>query len=188
MYSRFEVKNYLSRFNQILCFMANRMLSANMTNNITLNFIRTMIPHHQAAIYMSENLLKYSKYEPLREIAKGIIEMQTEGIEQMRNTAKTTPCFSNSAIDTKEYIEQYLCITKSMILRMKDSQKSMNIDLDFVNEMIPHHEGAIAMSMNLLKYEIDPRLGEVAQTIIREQSEGIRELKEIKENIDNIKM
>ncbi len=183
MYTKQMVNNYLSRFNQILCVMANRMLSANMTDNITLNFIRTMIPHHEAAIYMSENLLRYTKYEPLQEVAKDIIRMQTEGIQQMREIARTTPNFKNESIDVKEYIEQYVCITKNMILRMKNSKRSMDINLNFISEMIPHHEGAIAMCMNLLKYEIDPRLGEVAQTIIREQSEGVRELKQIQEEL-----
>ena len=56
----------------------------------------------------------------------------------------------------------------------------MDINLDFVSEMIPHHQGAIQMCNNLLKYKIDPRLSVIAKNIIQEQSEGVKELQDIK--------
>lgn len=178
---RIETKKYLCRFDQILCQMANKMLSAKVIDNITIYFIECMIPHHQAAIYMCENLLEYTDYEPLQEIARGIIKTQTRGIEQMKEIAKTTSGFCNSRRDVQCYMKRYLAITKNMICRMKNSPRCININLNFVNEMIPHHEGAIAMCENLLQYCIDPRLKDVAETIIREQSEGVRQLKEVRE-------
>ena len=80
-------RKYLTRFDEILNQMADEMLSQEVTNSITIDFIRCMIPHHRAAIYMSENLLNYTRYEPLQKIARGIIEMQTKGIEQMEEIA-----------------------------------------------------------------------------------------------------
>ncbi len=179
----YESKKYLSRFEQILCQMANRMLTAEITNNITKDFIRCMIPHHQAAIYMSQNLLEFTNYEPLQEIAKGIIQMQTRGIEQMKEILETTEGYESSPVDVNCYMARYYSITRRMITRMKNSPRCMNINLSFVGEMIPHHEGAIAMCKNLLQYRIDPRLKEVADTIIKEQSEGVRELKEVRTNL-----
>ena len=173
-------KTYLARFDQILNEMASKMLSANITDSITINFIQCMIPHHQAAIYMCENLLRYTNYRPLQEIAHNIIEMQTRGIKQMREIASTTKGYKNSKQDVSCYMKRYYEITKSMICRMKNSLRSANINLNFVSEMIPHHEGAIAMCENLLDYCIDPRLVNVARTIIQEQSQGVRELKNIR--------
>ncbi len=178
-----NAEKYLRKFNEILCVMANKMLSACIINNITLDFIRCMIPHHQAAIYMCENLLEYTDYKPLEEIAKNIIKTQTRGIEQMKEIARTTSGFTNSKQDVNCYLKRYFEITKKMICRMKNSPRGLNINLNFANEMIPHHEGAIAMCNNLLKYCIDPRLKEVAENIIREQSEGVRKLEEIRRNI-----
>ena len=63
-------RRYLTRFDEILNQMADKMLSAEVTNSITINFIRCMIPHHQAAIYMCENLLNYTRYQPLQKIAQ----------------------------------------------------------------------------------------------------------------------
>ena len=64
---------------------------------------------------------------------------------------------------------------------MKNSPRCKNINLNFVNEMIPHHEGAIEMCNNLLQYYIDPRLRYVANNIINEQSRGVRQLMEVKD-------
>lgn len=178
-----DAKRYLTRFDQILCQMANKMLSQNIVNNITIDFIVCMIPHHQAAIYMCENLLNYTDYEPLQEIANNIISMQTRGIKQMEEICRTTKGFESCKEDVSCYIKRYLSITKHMIDRMKNSSRCVNINLSFVNEMIPHHEGAIAMCENLLQYCIDPRLKEVADSIIREQSEGVRQLKQIQKNL-----
>ena len=43
-----------------------------------------MIPHHQAAIKMSQNILQYTTLLPLQNIAKNIISEQTKGIEAMK--------------------------------------------------------------------------------------------------------
>ena len=67
-----------------------------------------------------------------------------------------------------------------MIYRMKYCLRSNDINLNFISEMIPHHEGAIAMCQNLLQYNIDPRLRMVAENIIKEQSQGVKDLYEVK--------
>lgn len=180
---KIRVNQYLHRFDEILCQMAEKMLNSKITNNITVDFITCMIPHHQAAIYMCENLLNYTNYLPLKEIAKDIISMQTKGIEQMEKIEMTTPKVFNSKTDVNCYIESYLSITRNMICRMKNSPRTNNINLNFTNEMIPHHEGAIAMCNNLLQYRIDNRLREVAKNIIEEQSKGVKQLMEIREEL-----
>ncbi len=172
-------KRYLIQFDEILKQMADKMLSQESTNSITINFIKCMIPHHQAAIEMSENVLSYTTYQPLQQIAKNIIKMQTIEIEQMKEILKNASRFLNTSKDVNTYMTKYLEITKNMIEKMKNSPRCININLNFVNEMIPHHQGAIHMSENLLKYRIDPRLRIIADSIIKEQSEGIKKLKQV---------
>ena len=176
-------KEYLDKFDEILNNMSNQMLSQNITNSITINFIRCMIPHHQAAIYMCENLLKYTNFKPLQDIAHNIIKMQTAGIEQMREIASTTCGFYNTRREVNWYYRRYLQITRNMIEKMKNAPRCENINLNFINEMIPHHEGAVEMCNNLLQYRIDPRLAKVAKNIIDEQSKGIQELEALRNTL-----
>jgi len=178
-----NAKNYLFRFDEILNQMEDKMLSFEPTTNITLYFIECMIPHHQAAIYMCENLLKYTNYKPLQDIAHNIIKTQTNGIEQMQEIARTTSGFYNTKEDINRYLEKYLSITKNMIHKMRIAPRCININLNFVNEMIPHHEGAIEMCNNLLQYYTSPRLRLVAESIIKEQSNGVKQLKEIQKQL-----
>lgn len=174
-----ENRKYLYDFFQILNNMENKMLNAPVTDNITINFIRSMVPHHQAAIYMCQNLLRFTNFEPLEEISRNIISTQTKGISEMKDVAITTSGYSSTRRDVNLYQKAYLCITKQMVCRMRNAPINNDINLNFVLEMIPHHEGAIKMCENVLKYRIDPRLVEIANNIIKEQSNGIRELEEI---------
>ena len=181
-----ETRKYLCAFYQILNTMENKMLSAQITDNITINFITTMVPHHQAAIYMCQNLLRFTNKEKIKNIAENIISTQTKGIGQMREVAITTYGYSNTRRDISLYERAYLSITRNMICRMRNAPIGNNINLNFIDEMIPHHEGAIRMCENVLKYNIDPRLVEIANLIIEEQSKGVKNLQEIRERISNI--
>ena len=178
-----QSQTYLYRFNQILNQMANKMLYSNATDSITTTFIQTMIPHHQAAIYMCENLLEYTNYPPLQNIANNIIRMQTRGIQQMKEIKNTIQGYRSSEQAINCYMREYCRITKNMIFKMKNSLKSTNINLNFISEMIPHHKGAISMCENLLNYSIDPRLINVAKNIIQEQSQGVKELENIRKEL-----
>ena len=80
-----DVKNYLMHFDYILNNMRNKMLNPILTNNITIDFIRCMIPHHEAAIYMCQNLLNYNVNDSLKRIANNIIRTQTSGIKIMQS-------------------------------------------------------------------------------------------------------
>lgn len=178
-------KNYLFEFDQITNQMTNRIFSNKITNDISSYFINCMIPHHQAAIYMCQNLLRYSSYNPLRNVAANIIRMQTNGIEQMQEILRSTSTVNNSNEDVSFYSNTFFNVVTAMITKMVGSHRTYNIDLNFISEMIPHHQGAIDMCNNLIKYQIDPNLYNVAMTIIREQSRGIAQLREIGQGLYN---
>lgn len=54
------------------------------TNDVDIDFVRGMIPHHQGAIEQAEVLLKYSKNPRLRRLAGGIIAAQKREIRFMQ--------------------------------------------------------------------------------------------------------
>ena len=50
-------------------------------------------------------------------------------------------------------------------------------DKDFVNMMIPHHQGAVDMAKIELQYGKDPQLKQMAQSIVDGQSQEIQMMK-----------
>ncbi len=175
---------YLARFNEILYNMSNEMRITTTTNNITIDFIRCMIPHHIAAIYMCENLLNYTYYRPLIDIANTIITIQKNEIETMQKIGDTTIPYANIEKQVNNYFKKYFKIVQNMVNEMRNSKTTIDINLDFIYEMIPHHEGAIKMCQNLLKYPIDPRLRMLANNIIVQENESIKILKQVQYNLN----
>ena len=66
------VKNYLSCYYEILDCMIDKMTKAKTGCSISQNFINQMIPHHEAAIKMAENLLRYTTCIPLQNMSNCI--------------------------------------------------------------------------------------------------------------------
>lgn len=83
------------------------------------------------------------------------------------------------AMQAKRYLHKFDEIVKTMRTKMEKSQRTTNISLDFISEMILHHEGAIEMCKNLLQYKIDPRLRKIAENIIITQTEVIKQMQAI---------
>lgn len=175
-----NTNNYLECFNLITDEMANNMLTTQFENNITIYFIQCMIPHHQAAIYMCQNLLKYTTFKPLQDIANNIIVMQTKGISEMCCVLNNTKIYFNSNSDIMNYVYNYFIITNNMVNEMRKSPRYLDIDLDFICEMIPHHQAAIRMCYNLINYNINPNLRTIAINIIKEQTRGVEQLEKLK--------
>ena len=65
-------------------------------------------------------------------------------------------------------------ITQTMFSQMCNACSDNNINADFMREMIPHHQGAIKMSKNVLQYPICPELDSILQAIITSQEKGVR--------------
>lgn len=58
-------------------------MSIQYSNDVDVDFVRGMIPHHQGAIEQAQILLKYSKNPRLRRLAGGIIAAQKREIRFM---------------------------------------------------------------------------------------------------------
>ena len=63
-------------------------MNFNSTGNIDIDFLKGMIPHHQGAIDMSEELIKKTKDPELKAFAQEIIAAQKAEIKQMQDWLK----------------------------------------------------------------------------------------------------
>lgn len=172
-------KNYLSRFHDILDAMIQGMTGAELTDSISHNFIVQMIPHHRAAIEMSENILKYTTDIPLQEIAENIISEQTKSIENMRRIERECGQCMNPERDVCLYQRRVSQIMRTMFDGMECACTSNNVDANFMREMIPHHRGAIEMSKNALQYDICEGLDPILNAIITSQQQGIVQMQRL---------
>lgn len=177
-------KSYLKRFRCILDELIEGMTTAELTDSISHNFIVQMIPHHMAAIEMSENILKYTTFIPLQEIAKNIISEQTKSIENMRAAQSECSCLVNSECDVSAYNQRVNRIMETMFSGMRNAAATNNINADFMREMIPHHRGAVEMSRNALRYEICSELRPILNAIIASQEKGIMQMQQLLRNMN----
>ncbi len=172
---------YLSRYDAILQRMIAEMSAAGAaaTDSISHSFIIQMIPHHRAAIEMSNNLLRYTTCVPLQRIASGIITEQTQSIAQM----EAVLCSCNQVHDSRDALDTYRCcneqITGIMFNEMRAAVPCNSIDQSFLREMIPHHLGAVRMSGNALRFSLCPELEPILEAIIRSQRRGIRQMQQL---------
>jgi uncharacterized protein (DUF305 family) len=146
--------------------------------NYELRFIDSMIPHHQGALVMAQEVIQKSKRPELISFAKGIITEQKKEIAQMQQwrkqwypNASATPMMWHSAMNhemamTAEH-------KQSMMMSMSLGKADAGFDGRFLAAMIPHHQGAVTMAKDALKKSKRPQLQKISQNIIASQQSEI---------------
>ena len=67
--------------------------------------------------------------------------------------------------------------SSASMMKGMDVKPTGNTDLDFVDMMMPHHQGAIDMAKVELQFGKDPMLRKLAEDIVRAQESEIAEMK-----------
>ena len=178
-----NTKDYLREFRFILDDMIEEMTDAKLMGSISQNFMVQMIPHHDAAIRMSENLLRYTTNIELQNIALNIVREQTESIENMERILRRCSKESDSRQCSYRYNRKTDEIMRTMFARMGDAQSTNSIDCNFIREMIPHHMGAVCMCENALKYDVCDGLRPVLRGIISSQKRGIMQMRRLERQL-----
>lgn len=174
-----ETERYLGKYYHILDGMIKGMEGARLKNSISYNFIVQMIPHHMAAIEMSENLLPYCPIPALGDIAEGIITEQTKSIADMLAVEDTCEMCKNTPCELNQFQRKINQIKSQMFCQMQHAYADDSISCDFMREMIPHHMGAVRMSKTTLQYRICPELIPILEDIIRLQEKGIHQMRKL---------
>lgn len=172
-------KDYLTQFHCILDEMTEDMTSATLNDSISENFIVQMIPHHHAAIAMSQNLLRFTTNISLQDIATETIARQTQGIDDMRDIMGACSRVTNCQQDICLCQRTTNQIMQTMFSSMDHAPCNNDINISFIKEMIPHHQGAIEISKTTLQYDISPDLVPILESIITSQEQGIHQMQQL---------
>lgn len=176
-------QKYLNIFDCILERMIQGMTCAELTNSISHNFIVQMIPHHRAAIEMSENILQYTTNLTIQEIAENIVCEQTKSIAAMESALPRCSNLTNCRGNVCEYQSQIEPVFNTMFRRMQTAEATNDINCNFLREMLPHHEGAVAFSEITLQQNICPQLIPILESIITSQKRGICQMERLLETM-----
>lgn len=174
-----QSKHYLCCYYQILDEMIQGITTAKLTQSISHNFIVQMIPHHRAAVRMSRNILEASDDAAVRRLAQRIITRQTQGIEMMEGLLPDCGQLTNPQMDLRLYQRRMDLIFREMFTQMGASPEGNRLNAVFLQQMIPHHRGAVRMAHNALRYEIRTDLVPVLRGIMDTQNREIRQMQSL---------
>jgi uncharacterized protein (DUF305 family) len=138
-------------------------------------FIAEMIPHHQSAIAMAKIAQKQAEHPEVTQLADDIVAAQDSEIEDM--DAMHERMFGESAMGADHGdlgLDDHMMGMDSM--SMDSLAKAKPFDEAFIDEMIPHHQGAIRMAQIELANGQDPEVQNLAQAIIEAQSQEIEQM------------
>ncbi len=155
------------------------------SDNIDLNYLSNMIPHHQGAIDASEILLKYSNNQKVRSQAQAIIKEQKAEIKEFQNLLPQLQEQKNlySPKEVTLFNNQAKADMDTMMKNMNATKLTHQIDRDFLEGMIPHHQGAIDASEQILQYTQNENIKNIAKRIIQSQGQEIETFKTILKTI-----
>ena len=163
---------------QIMAEMMQQMNQMEMTCDPDIDFAQMMIMHHEAGIEMAEAELQYGHEEEAKELAQQTIASNQASKERLKAFLASHPTPEPLS---KEQCKQFMKEMDEAMRRMKQCMKKTDtddVDVDFANQMICHHQGAIAMSRIELIYGDDEATLNEARMIIEEQANEIIELAE----------
>ncbi|GIV87518.1 MAG: hypothetical protein KatS3mg055_0036 [Chloroflexus sp.] len=130
-------------------------------------FIDSMIEHHEGAITMAQQVLQESRDERIRQLAEAILATQAAEIDQMRQWRQAwypdVPPTGGMGMEMGP-------------MAVPDGDGPF--DRRFLEAMIPHHEGAVAMARDALQKAEHAEIRELAQAIITAQEAEIVQMKQ----------
>lgn len=141
-------------------------------------FLEAMVPHHESALEMAEVAEQRAEAPQIKQLAGDIMQAQESEIEQMRSIHQR---LSGSELVPDEMAHEALGLTPAEAgMEHMDGAAALEsatpFDRAFVDEMVPHHQGAVRMAQAVLPQTDDPELRRLAEDIIAAQEQEIEQM------------
>jgi uncharacterized protein (DUF305 family) len=148
-----------------------------------LRFLDAMIPHHQGAVEMAQEVLSKSQRPEMKKLAQDIIAAQNREIEQMKQWRKAWyPKADNKPMAWHAQMGHMMAMSpeqmQAMMMKGDLGAADAQFDLRFINAMMPHHEGALVMAKDVLNKSKRPEMKQLAQEILTSQQKEIDQMKQ----------
>lgn len=147
-------------------------------------FLTGMVHHHETAIEMAKIAEERGQDRFVKRLAAAIAGTQEREIAQMRSI-HTRLLESTLKPDPRAHDGLGLTAEEAGMTHDADTNQALReadpFDRAFVDEMVPHHHGAVAMARVVLKDTKDAELRTLAETIIRTQEREIEEMNDFRE-------
>jgi uncharacterized protein (DUF305 family) len=155
--------------------------SATTANATDKAFVAEMPMHHEMAIEMAKMAIDQAEHGQIKSTARSIVKTQSAEIARLKNIARSlgvTPVGGEDHMAMMEGLDTLGLTMKQagMDMTMGDLDGAKPFDRQFIDMMIPHHQGAIRMARVELKRGVDGQLRSIAKGIIRAQAKEIREM------------
>ncbi|MBX5440110.1 MAG: heavy metal translocating P-type ATPase [Solirubrobacteraceae bacterium] len=132
-------------------------------------FVADMKAHHGAAIAMARTAQARAEHPEIRALADAIVGAQRAEVAELDAIARDLPePDAGMGMSDDE---------TGMATDPVELETAEPFDRAFIDAMIPHHEGAIAMARRLLDEGEDPRLQRMARAIVEAQSREIEQMR-----------
>jgi uncharacterized protein (DUF305 family) len=141
-----------------------------------LQFLDTMIAHHQGAVDMARDVETKAEHDELKTLARNIITSQEKEIGEMK--ARREKWFAGVAPAMNMEMAGMHDSMKDMDMTKLGSLSGNAFDLEFIKQMIPHHDGAVIMAKEALQKSQKAEIKRMAEAIIRDQEREIKQMKD----------
>ena len=142
-----------------------------------LRFLDEMIAHHAMGVRMTQHMVEDSARPEMRDLAQRIISAQQREITQMQ--AWRQAWYPNAPRGTGMGTGMMGGMMGSGMMggMMRQMHPNADLDLMFLQMMIPHHEDAISMANTALQQAQRPEIKTLAQAIVTTQTAEIEEMR-----------
>jgi uncharacterized protein (DUF305 family) len=145
-------------------------------NVFDVSFIRMMIPHHTQAVEMASLAPGRARNPLILAIADRIKAAQVPEMVRLKSWLK-----SRNLAETEDKHVTHATMRGMQspeAMRALAAASGDNFDRLFVEMMIDHHQGAIDMSIDLLRVGMNGEVSEIANGIAAEQSAEIARIRD----------
>ena len=147
-------------------------------------FLSAMVPHHRSALEMAKAAKGRLEHARIRELRTAILETQAAEIAQMRRIHERlfgTPLRP----DERAHAQLGLSAEEAGMDHMDAAEPLRRarapVDRAFIDAMVPHHRGAVAMAEAVLRRTKDRELRGLAEEIIEAQRKEIETMNRVRQ-------